>query len=105
MNEVHDPSGGNRCRIKLGSSPAFPPLSLPREVFFVLLLNKAQEILFSTLSIFLSLTPHESSPLLTASSPALSLFYPQVRVLPLIWGIFFIYILYHNYCKVLSLLV
>ena len=83
MNEAHDPSGGNRCRIKLGSSPAFPPLSLPQEVF-VLLLNKAQEILFSTLSIFLSLTPHESSPLLTASSRALSLFYPRVRVLPVI---------------------
>lgn len=104
MNEAHDPSGGNRCRIKLGSS-TFLPLSPPQEVFFVLLLNKTQEILFSTLSIFPTLTPHESSPLLTPSSRALSLFYPQVRVLPLIWGIFFIYILYHNYCKVLSLLV
>lgn len=82
----------------------FSPLSPPQEVFFILLLNKTQEILFSTLSIFPALTPHESSPLLTPSCRALALFYPQVHVLPLIWGIFFIYILYHNYCKVLSLL-
>lgn len=83
----------------------FSPLSPPQEVFFILLLNKTQEILFSTLSIFPALTPHESSPLLTPSCRALSLFYPQVHVLPLIWGIFFISILYHNCCKVLSLLV
>lgn len=98
MNEVHAPCGDNRGKMTLGSSwqTLAPTGSL------LCSLNKTQEALFSHYFLKSHSTWVLSLPL---SSQALSLVYPQVCVLPLIWSIFFICNLYHNYYKVLSPLV